>query len=181
MRLKQGCANHQEQMPAPTAESSTITYQVPRDVLIRIWWQRMMCRPSRAVSLGFLAILGICCVIARGEDVLFVYVGIALLAFTFLAPIRIYLALAKAIDANAQFTDRKVMEFGPAQLLTSGPNWKSELPWSRFLGFSEDANYFFLHLSKNGIATVIPKAAFTPDQMEKFSAYAKAGTRSSSR
>ncbi len=158
-------------------DSSTITYQVPRNVLIRIWWRRMIFRPTRLISLGFLAVMGIGCFILRqlgGGDPALNFLGTILLTLVIVFPLNIYRVIAKAIDDNAQFTDRKTLEFGPTQLLSSGPNWKSELPWSRFLGFSEDKDYFYLHLSRNGIASVIPKAAFTPEQREKFSLYANA-------
>jgi len=171
-------------MPTPIPESSTITYQVPRDVLVRIWWRRMVCRPRLLIGMTIFAVMGIGCIMMRlfaGGDTGFLYCGSGLLFLIIVAPLNIYRVLAKAVDDNAQFTDRKVVEFSQTKLIITGPNWKSELPWSHFLGFTEDANYVYMPLSKNGIASVVPKSAFTPDQLESFRVYAKAGTRNSAR
>ncbi len=101
--------------------------------------------------------------------------GFVLLALFILSPINIYRVLAKAVDGNSQFTDPKTLEFSSTRLVITGPNWKSELSWTTFRGFSEDATYFYLHLSDNRIVSVIPKSAFTPESQQKFREYAKAG------
>jgi hypothetical protein len=45
------------------------------------------------------------------------------------------------------------------------------MPWTRFKRFSEDATYFYLDLSQNGIGSVVPKSAFSREQLEKFREY----------
>jgi hypothetical protein len=101
------------------------------------------------------------------------YVGLAFLLFIIFMPIAQYRVLAKAVDHDRMLTDPKTLEFGSSQLVLTGPNWKSEMPWTRFRGFSEDATYFYLHLSDNGIASVIPKSAFSSEQQERFRQYAQ--------
>lgn len=90
-------------------------------------------------------------------------VGVSLLT-----PFLLYRNIAKAIDGNAQFTDPKALEFNEAKLNVTGPNWKSELPWTMFRGFSEDSEYFYMHLSDNGLDSVLPKGAFTSEQQQRF-------------
>src|SRR6266852_3044612 len=72
-------------------------------------------------------------------------------------------------------TGSKTLEFSSSRLITTGPNWKSELPWTTFRGFSVVATYFYHKLSDNGIASVLPKSAFTPESQQLFREYAKAG------
>jgi len=158
--------------PPPVPETLKISYQMPRNVLIRIWWKRMIFRPR--VIAGMTIILA-------GATFFFVIragmqsAGFVLLALLIFSPINIYRVLAKAVDGNTQFTDPKTLEFSSSRLVITGPNWKSELPWTTFRGFSEDATYFYLHLSDKALASVIPKNAFTPELEQKFREYAKAG------
>lgn len=102
------------------------------------------------------------------------YAGFVLVIFLGMAPINIYRAVAKAVAGNSQYTDAKTLEFSSARLVVIGPNWRSELPWTTFRGFSEDATYFYLHLSDNGLASVIPKSSFTGESQAKFREYATA-------
>lgn len=149
----------------PFLESSSITYQIPRNVLIRIWWRRMMFRPRLMILTSILIILGITCLIlGNGSEI----VGYFLIVFAIVAPFNIYRAVSKAIDDNSQWTDRKTLDFSPSRLVATGPSWKSELPWTHFKGFSEDDDYFYLHLSNNGLASVVPKSAFTSEQQQRF-------------
>lgn len=156
--------------PPPIPESSSITYQMPRDVLIRIWWRRMMLRPRILIWLSFDIVLAIACFILGGGAEIAAYF---LLGVAIAGPVAIYRGLAKAIDTDPAWTDLKTLEFGSSRLVSTGPNWKNEIPWTRFQGFSEDPAYFYLHIADNGLASVIPKNAFTPDQQQSFREYAK--------
>jgi hypothetical protein len=100
------------------------------------------------------------------------YAGFVLLLLAALFPLNVYRALARAIDGNSQYTDPKTVEFSPTRVIVTGPNWKSELPWTTFKGLSEDPSYFYLHLSDNGMASVIPKNSFTPESQKQFREYA---------
>lgn len=99
--------------------------------------------------------------------------GVVLLAFLFMMPIAHYRVLAKAVDSNSQLTDSKTLEFSSTQVVVIGPNWRGEMPLTRFRGFSEDDTYFYLHLSDNGYASVIPKGAFSSEQQQRFRQYAQ--------
>ncbi len=102
------------------------------------------------------------------------YAGFVLLLLIALSPINTYRVIARAVDGNSQYTDPKTVEFSPTQIITAGPNWKSELPWTTFRGFSEDHTYFYLHLTDSGFVSIIPKSAFTSDAQQKFREYATA-------
>ena len=156
--------------PPSLPETSTVSYQVPRDVLVRIWWRRVLLRPRILGGMAVLAAVAAFCFVARGGAE---YAGGVLLIFLVMTPINTYRAVAKAVDGNSQHTDPKTLEFSSTRLVVTGPNWKSELPWTTFHGFSEDNAYFYLHLSSNGLASVVPKNAFAPDQQQRFREYAK--------
>ena len=129
-----------------------------------------MLRPRRLLFSVIILLVGISLFFLYPDDV---FVGLIFLSFLVFMPIAQYRALAKAVDNDRMLTDPKILDFGPSQLVVTGPNWKSEMAWSRFKGFSEDATYFYLHLSDNGIASVIPKSAFSAEQQQQFRAYAQ--------
>ncbi len=157
--------------PPPLPETAIISYQVPRDVILRTWWRRYLLRPRTlgSISTMFGGAL-FCFLIREGMQ----SAGFVLLMFIVLAPINAYLALARAIDGSRQYTDPKTVEFSPTRIVTTGPNWKTELPWTIFKGFSEDSTYFYLHLTDTGFASIIPKSAFTPESLQRFRQYATA-------
>jgi hypothetical protein len=130
----------------------------------------MMLRPRRLVFTAVILLVGISFFFLWPDDM---FVGLIFLLFLVFMPIVQYRALAKAIDNDRMLTDPKTLEFGRSQLVVTGPNWKNEMTWSRFKGFSEDAIYFYLHLSDNGIASVIPKSAFSAEQQQLFRQYAQ--------
>ena len=155
--------------PSGTTDSSTVTYQVPRDALIRVWWRRVMLQPQRLIVIALLAVLIIACFSLRNG---LEYAGIVLLTFLIMMPISLYRVLVRTVDGNPQFTDIRTLEFSPSRLVITGPDWKAEMPWTQFKGFSEDETWFYLDIAGNGLASVIPKSAFTSEQQEKFREYA---------
>ena len=156
--------------PPPLPNTQKVSYQVPRDVLIRIWWRRMMLRPRCLAFIAILVLTSALCIFLFQD---MQYVGFACLGMLVAMTNILYRAVAKAVDNDRILTDPKTLEFGASQLVLTGPDWKSEMPWTRFNGFSEDVTYFYLHLSDNGIASVIPKSAFTSEQQQLFRQYAQ--------
>ena len=129
-----------------------------------------MLRPASLVSSAIMLLFSIQCFFMSPDMRL---VGVfVLLLFVFL-PVAQYRALAKAVDNDQMWTDPRTLEFSASQVVLTGPDWKTETSWKRYKGFSEDATYFYLHLSNNGIASVIPKSAFSPDQQQRFRQYAQ--------
>jgi YcxB-like protein len=155
--------------PPPLPDTLTVSYQVPRDVLIRVWFRRYLRRPNLFCLLGSEILLAIICFILGGGGQI---AAIVLLAFAAVTPIGMYRGIVRKVDSDPMLTDAKTVEVGPSRIVITGPNWKSEVPWTRFQGFSEDDTYFYLHLS-NVIASIIPKSAFTPDQQQIFRQYAQ--------
>lgn len=155
--------------PPALPETVTITYQVARDVVLRTWWRRFMLRPRTLGSMSTMFGIALLCFLIRdGTE----YAGFVLVLFTALTPINAYRSLVRAVDGNSQYTDPKTVEFSPMRIVTTGPNWKSELPWTTFKGFSEDSTYFYLHLTDTGFASIIPKSAFTSESLQEFREYA---------
>jgi hypothetical protein len=152
-------------------EGTKIHYQVPRNILIWIWWRRMLLRPRRLVSVALCAVAAVLIHFAKPDFDVLVIAFICTLVVAM--PFNLYRVLAKAIDENHQHTDPKTLEFSESRLILTGPDWRSELPWTTFCGFSEDASYFYLHLSDNGLASVLPKEAFSTQQQQRFRECAK--------
>jgi hypothetical protein len=151
--------------PVPEAEVLKVSYQLPRDVIIRIWWKRMMRSPRTLGGMAtFIGAAAFCFLVREGWQ----FAGIAILFFTAMVPINTYRSVARAVDGNSLQTDPKTVEFSVSRVVVIGPNWKSEMPWTLFKGFSEDPDYFYLPLSDSGIASIIPKTAFTPKLQQKF-------------
>ena len=130
-----------------------------------------MLRPRILISLCVMFVLAVAFFFQGGGAEI---AGGILLGLVIMVPINIYRALAKAIDNDSQWTDQRKLEFSLSGLVITGSNWKNEQPWKRFKRFSEDADYFYLSLSTaNGLASVIPKTAFTSEQQQKFRECAK--------
>lgn|SRR5579862_257182 len=156
--------------PPPLPDTQRVSYQVPRDVLVRIWWRRMMLRPFRLLCSVIILLISISFFFLWPNQM---FVGVIFLMFLVFMPIAQYLVIGKAVDNDRTWTDPKILDFSSSQLVLTGPNWKTEMPWTRFIGFSEDATYFYLHLSNSGIASVIPKSSFSAEQQQLFRQYAQ--------
>jgi hypothetical protein len=156
--------------PPPLPGTQKISYQVPRHVLIGIWWRRMMLRPNRLIAIALLVIFSIVgFAVGGGME----YAGWVFVGLLIMMPISVYRVLVRAVENNKQLTDPKTVEFGATRIVVTGPDWKNEMAWTRFRGFSEDPGYFYLHLSDNGLASVVPKSAFSPEQEQIFREYAR--------
>jgi hypothetical protein len=157
--------------PPPLPETFTIHYQVPRDILLGIWWRRMLFHRTRA-RFYVLLLVALGLTLYAAPHATGVYFAIFLGLYLALTPFIIRHRLAKAIDDTPQLTDPKTVEVGPSHFIISGPNWRSELPWTTYRTFSEDESYFFLSGTDARLPGVVPKSAFTPHQIERFRAYA---------
>src|SRR5437868_8428887 len=115
--------------PPPFYESSSVNYTIPRDVLLRILWRRIIFRTRHLVRTGVMLLCGIFFLV-NGHG--YKYFGVFLLGLCVLFPIMLYRKLGRIIDLNSQFTDPKTVEFSQSRLIVVGPNWKSEMPWTRF-------------------------------------------------
>lgn len=129
-----------------------------------------MLRPRRLIATVLLVALFIGGLLAGGG---MEYVGWVALGALIMTPINLYRVLVRTVENNKQLIDPRTVEFNSTRLVVTGPDWKNEMAWTRFLGFSEDASYFYLHLSDNGLASVVPKSAFTPEQEQIFREYAR--------
>jgi hypothetical protein len=128
-----------------------------------------MLKPRRLVPMAILIVCAVVWVVLRHGEVELLLFALFIVG---IIPATGYFSLARAVDANKQFTDPKTLEFGPSRLVVIGPDWKSEMGWSRFHGFSEDETYFYLHLSPSGVASILPKSAFSSEQQRLFREYA---------
>src|SRR5712692_10041256 len=92
--------------PPPVPEALKISYQMPRNVLIRIWWKRMMLRPRVIAGMTIMLAGAIFFFVIRAG---IQSAGFVILALLIMTPINVYRVLAKAVDGNSQFTDPKTL------------------------------------------------------------------------
>jgi hypothetical protein len=101
------------------------------------------------------------------------YAGILLAFFACMIPLNVYRWASMNASSNPQFTVPMSAEFTAERIVFTGPDWRSEVPWSRFNGFTEDKEYYYLHLLKIGFFAIpIPKSAFPEDSAQRFRQYA---------
>lgn len=130
-----------------------------------------MLRSRRLFVMALLVVVSVVCFVMRGG---LEYAGIVFSVFLVMMPISLYRVLAKAVDGDRVWTDPKTVEFSPSHIVVTGPDWKTEMPWTRFKRFSEDSTFFYLDFSEHGLGPVIPKSAFSPEQQDRFRQYARA-------
>jgi|ERR1017187_2084799 hypothetical protein len=90
--------------------------------------------------------------------------GLALVVIVPLVMIRVSSLLAKKAAALGSLT----LSFGDAGLTISGDDWKTELGWASFGKWSTTDEFVLLYYRKNVIPTLIPKRAFSPEQLADF-------------
>ena len=158
--------------PPPLPRTSSVSYQLSRAEVQRVWWRRTIFRPK---FLAFAALFLLCIPLshlsAPGSDHFVIPIVLVLIAGL---PVSIYFTLGRAIDQNRQLTDPRSLEFGPEQLVATGPDWRTEFSWTLYRGFSEDPRYFYFHLNNSGLVSLIPKRAFSPEQESLFRQCARA-------
>lgn len=149
----------------------SVSYQMPRNQLLQIWWRRWLLRPRLLILLSVLLVAALNFIFM--SERMFWY-GVLILVMVVVFPLSIYRVFGRAIDEEPDYIALKKLEFDPSRLIITTPNAKGEMLWTRFRRFSEDEKYFYLHLSDSNPVSVIPKSAFTPEQTDKFRAYASA-------
>jgi len=156
-------------MVPPPLNPQNISYQLSREEVIRVYRSRTLFRPRRLRSLFIILAVA---VMLYFLDAKFRYVSYVFFGFVLLLPLTSYLSIARLIGQHSMFTAPRTLSFGPAGIVVTGPNWRSETAWNFYNGFSENPRYFFLHTSDTGFDTLFPKAAFTVAQQEEFRRYA---------
>jgi len=159
--------------PPPVIESDKVTYQISRDFLIQNSFRRLMLQPRMLISMGVLIVVSIMGFLLRDE---MEWLSVFCISYVIIKPIITYRTIAKTIDGNSQFTEPKTLDFGPAHFYVIGSGWRMEMTWRQFKRFSEDRDNFYLAQSDTGLASVLPKSAFTPVQQQKFRQYAQTRT-----
>jgi len=158
-------------MEATPVTEYTVSYQFQRQVLIKMLFWRIVRRPRRVRSMALFAGAAVVFYFVDSRNLRFF--SYALVLVVLYLPIEVYRGVTRIIDRNSKFTDPVSVTFGPVGVTAVGPNYKTETAWSMFKGFSEDDDYFYLHLSDIGFDSCSPKSAFTPEQQMAFRQYAQ--------
>ncbi|HEX4584795.1 MAG TPA: YcxB family protein [Burkholderiaceae bacterium] len=154
--------------PAQSPDSATITFQLPRDELVRTLWRRVVSRPRYLQSMGLFFALAL---IAMSAGPRSFYVGLLLFFYVLARPWAARQAIARNVDANTMLTDERTVEFGPAGISAAGPDWKTSVPWRYFKVWSEDDRNFYLEVGVVGLASIIPKRVMTDQQRQLLRMY----------
>src|SRR5215471_8642406 len=114
--------------PAPPPHVVKVRYQVPRDILLRTWFRRSIFSHRRLLNMAVLFGLSVTCFVM---GLPFAYAGVLFATLLLMTPIALCLALARALAADRIHTDPKTVEFSPTQIVVTGPDWRSEMTWTR--------------------------------------------------
>jgi hypothetical protein len=153
-----------------TPASHTVTYQMKGADLARIYFSRAFFK-RRSLFAFLLLLVAAVLIYSAGHE--FRYGAYFFLGFAIIYPWIWYRKVADTIAQTAHLTCQKTLTYDSAGTVVAGPGFKSEQQWTWFKGFSEDAAYFYLHLSNTGMDSVVPKSAFTPEQQEAFRTWAQ--------
>jgi len=66
------------------------------------------------------------------------------------------------------------MTFSQEGVVFASASTHSERPWNLIQRFTENKDFYSLHLDTLGTAVTIPKSAFNPEQRENFLSFARA-------
>jgi hypothetical protein len=140
-----------------------VSYQIPRNEIIRILFLRLLRRPGFIGVLIFLLLLTVY-MFYHNADYSWVFVGLILLIFLWQS----YRRVVRIVDQTPSYTELKTLAFGETGLVFTGSNSRVEYTWKFFRACSENAAYFYLSTSPAYFGTAIPKSAFTLQQQDEF-------------
>jgi hypothetical protein len=142
----------------------TVKYQLTRDELVSSAFRRKVMRPRFLALLAILLLAGFA-MLAMG-DVL-VYVGAFCIAYAFLAPLQLFLALDRFVKGTAWLTAPTTVDFDETGLTISAPGHRFQLAWPSFHSWWETERHVFVSPDQAGeTAITIPKGAFAPRELE---------------
>jgi hypothetical protein len=161
-------------LQSPLPEMYSVSYHNTEKTIASQWFRRL------AFSTYNIAYIVILVCIAFSDSISFFVFGkipywAMLSVFIIIATNLItYWITTKAVANDSLIGIPKKLEFSYTQIRITGADFKTELPWNYFKSFSEDKNYFWLHLRKNkkGLDSLFPKSAFTSEQQEAFRRFA---------
>ncbi len=145
------------------SDSATFTYQVPRDELVRTMWRRVVSRPRYLQTVGLILLLGL---VALAEGGSLMVAGVLLVVYALARPLIMWQVISRIYAAGSLACDRRTVEFGPAGITATGPDWKMSLPWRNFKRWSEDERNFYLDVTASGFGSILPKSAMSVEQQQ---------------
>ena len=152
-------------MNASPADEATVSYSVPRQAVIRYGMRQLLKTPRNLVWLALPLLLCAAAVAVGGS---FVFAAVFAVALTVFFPLQVRRSWIRAIDANPVFTEHRTMTFRPSGFTIINPRGRTDSTWDAYSGLSEDSDYFYLDIPGTRIANMVPKSAFTHEQMTLF-------------
>ena len=152
-------------MTASRADEATVSYSIPREAVLRYGMRQVLTMP---VAVGWLASALLLCAAAIAVGGNFVYTSVFVLALGIFVPLRIRRSWATAVDANPVFTEQRTLTFRLSGFTLVNARGRTDSTWEAYSGLSEDAGYFYLHIPGTPIANMVPKTAFSEEQMQLF-------------
>jgi hypothetical protein len=149
-------------------ETARITFEIAKPELRRVMWRRVVTRSRYLQSIGLFLLLALAALLVGGA---WTSAGCLLLLYALVRPFVMWDVVTRAINRSITLDGPRTVEYGPAGLVASGSDWKTEVPWRHFKGWSEDATYFFLDTTESGVASVIPKQAMNGAQQDLMRRY----------
>ena len=152
-------------MNAAPADEATISYSLPRQAVIRYGMRQLLMTPKNLLLLALPILLCAAAVVVGGNFVIAAALAVALTVFVPLLARRSWI---KVIDTNPVFTEHRTMTFRPSGFTIINVRGTTDSTWEAYSGLSEDSDYFYLHIPGTRIANMVPKSAFSDEQMTLF-------------
>jgi hypothetical protein len=153
---------------------STCQYTMSRQETIGQLW-RLWVKPSMAIGMLALLVGGLAAVVALRPAPLSAY-GLVLLPVFFY--FFMWRTVHRAVAQHPQLLETQTLRFGAAGFSVTNSLGTLEWPWARVRSVAESDTFVILRLDTIGSGAVVPKRAFTAEQLAAFLAYANhAGPR----
>ena len=94
--------------------------------------------------------------------------SLVVLSFVVIQAIVQYRAIAKVVDNDRTLSDPRTLEFSASQLMVTGPDWKAEVPWTRFRACSGILIIFICIFQTPGLRWSFPGAHFPQSSSSAF-------------
>ena len=142
-----------------------IEYQRSSTELFWVWFRLVLLRKSSILCLSIILVCSIFVIVASRDSRA---IGEAGLVFVFVAPLGFALVVWRLIRSDHHLTAKTTLQFGETGIVIRVADVRSEIGWSAFNGWTEKSGEFLLLSRGNPFGLMIPKRAFTSDQLASF-------------
>jgi hypothetical protein len=101
-----------------------------------------------------------------GSDFAYVFVFTFIIAA--MIPLRALYLTNTLLGTNPVFTEQRTLTFRPSGYTVVHARGRTDSTWETYTGLTEDGQFFYLRIPGSRLDVLIPKSAFTGDQIVLF-------------